>query len=74
MTMQKINDCYIADDFERCDSDAVYELHDGSKWKLVSYIYSYTYKYRPRARVWRDDGRYYLEIDGVREKIEVREI
>ena len=37
MAMQKIKDCYIVDDFEGWDGDAVYELDDGSKWELVSY-------------------------------------
>ncbi len=72
--MQKIKDSYTVDDLEGWDGDAVYELDGGSKWELVSYTYSYTYKYRPRARVWRDGSRHYLEIDGVREKNEVRDI
>ena len=72
--MQKYKDSYITDEFEGWDGDAVYELDDGSKWKLASYTYSYSYSYRPRAKIWRDGGRYYLEVETMSDKQEVNEV
>lgn len=72
--MQKHKESYITDEFDGWDGDKVYELDDGSKWELVSYTYSYSYSYRPKAIVWRDGGRYYLEVANMPEKQEVREV
>ena len=72
--MQKYKDTYISDEFEGWDGDTVYELDDGSKWKLVSYAYSYTYSYHPKAIIWRDGGRYYLEVANMPDKQEVRQM
>ena len=54
--------------------DTVSELDDGSKWELVSYTYSYSYSYRPRAFIWRDGGRYFLEVQNMKDKQKVREM
>jgi hypothetical protein len=72
--MQKYKDLCISGDFEGWDGDTVYKLDDGSKWELVSYNYSYSYSYRPRAIIWRDGGRYYLEVQNMNDKKEVREV
>ena len=74
MKMQKHKDSYITGDFEGWDGDAVYELDDGSTWELVSYTYSYSYSYRPRAIIWRDGGRFFLEVQNMSDKQEVREV
>jgi len=72
--VQKYKNSCIADEFEGWNEDAVYELDDGSKWKLISYKYSYMYHYRPKAIIWRDGERYFLEVDGISEKQEVQEV
>ncbi|QFU22896.1 hypothetical protein FM038_012580 [Shewanella eurypsychrophilus] len=72
--MQKFKDTYIEDEFEGWDGDTIYKLDDGSKWELISYTYSYSYTYRPKAMIWRDGGRYYLEVVGMPDKQEVREV
>jgi len=72
--MQKYKDSHISGDFEGWDGDCIYELDDGSKWELASYKYSYSYNYRPRAIIWRDCGRYYLEVANMSDKQEVREV
>lgn len=72
--MQKYKETCIADDFEGWDGDTIYELDDGTKWELASYSYSYTYSFRPRAIIWRDGGRYLLEVQGMNDKQEVREV
>ena len=72
--MQKYKESYIAEEFEGWDGDTVYELDDGSKWELASYTYSYSYSYRPKAIIWREGGRYYLEVATMKDKQEVREV
>jgi len=72
--MQKYKDTYISDEFEGWDGDTIYELDDGTNWELVSYVYSYSYSYRPQATIWRDGGRYYLEVENMSDKQEVRQV
>lgn len=70
--MEVIFDGRIEDEFEGWDGDKVYELTNGSKWELCSYKYKYIYKYRPKARILGDGGSYYLEVEGLDEKVRVR--
>ena len=72
--MEKHKDSYITGDFEGWDGDKIQELDDGSKWELVPSSYSYSYSYRPRAIIWRDGGRYFLEVQNMNDKQEVREV
>ncbi|MFT6909502.1 MAG: hypothetical protein ACJAS1_006223 [Oleiphilaceae bacterium] len=72
--MQKCKDSYIYAEFEGWDVDFIYELDDGSKWELTSNTYSIYYSYRPKAIVWRDGGRYYLEVANMSGKQEVRQV
>jgi hypothetical protein len=43
-------------------------------WRQDEYKYLYHYAYMPKARVVVEGGRYFLEVDGVRERIAVREV
>ncbi len=61
----------IANDFNGWDGDAIFELTDGSRWQQKKYKYKYKYKHRPKAKIWKDGSRYYLEVDCMNEKIEV---
>jgi hypothetical protein len=62
----------ISGEFEGWDGDSVYKLDNGQKWQQVTYQYKYVYKYRPRVKIWQDGGRYYMEVEGDTEMIEVR--
>jgi len=64
-------DSYIVDDFEGWDGDAVYELDNGTKWRLAHYKYEYHYIYRPKAKIWQSGTKYFLEVEGMDEKVEV---
>lgn len=70
--MQIYIDSNISGVFEGWDGGKVYELDDGSKWELASYTYSYSYSYRPKAVVWQDGGRYFLDVESMSDKQEVR--
>ena len=69
-----ITDSRIDGDFEGWDGDRVFELPNGQKWQQVRYRYRYRYRYSPRARVYNKGGRYYLEVEGMDEAIEVRRV
>ena len=72
--MQKYKDTYIEDEFEGWDGDTTYVLDDGSRWELVNYTYSYSFSYRPKAIIWREGGRYYLEVAGMQDKQQGQEV
>jgi len=67
-------DSYIESEFEGWDDDKIFKLDNGTKWKLASYRYSYKYAYRPKAKIWSNGGSYYLEVDGMNEKVEVNQL
>jgi hypothetical protein len=64
----------INDNFHGWDGDNYYELANGQVWQQVHYEYSYHYAYRPRARILQDGARYYLEVEGMSDAIEVRRV
>lgn len=72
--MHKYTSSYIRGDFYGWRGDAVYELEDKSRWQLVAYSYDTQYVHRPKARVWHERGRYYLEVEGMDERKEVRRV
>ena len=67
-------DSYIENEFEGWDNDKIFKLDNGTKWELASYKYAYNYAYRPRAKIWRNGGTYYLEVEGMNEKVHVNQL
>jgi hypothetical protein len=51
--------------------DTMFEFYGGGKWRQNEYKYSYHYAYMPQARVTDDRGAYRLEVDGIRDSVEV---
>ena len=72
--MQLKYDSRIAGEFNGFNGDAVFELTNGSKWQQAKYKYKYKYKHRPKAKIWKDGSRYYIEVDCMREMIQVRRV
>lgn len=66
------HDAYIDGAFTGWTGRGVYRLTDGSLWQQVNYLYQYQYLYRPEARIISEGGTYYLEVEGMDERIEVR--
>ena len=52
--------------------DTVFEFYGGRKWKQNEYKYNYHYAYMPKAKVTDQGGRYYLEVEGMNDKVEVK--
>lgn len=52
--------------------DTLFEFNSGRTWKQNEYKNQYQYAYRPTARVVQDGGRYYLEVDCMNTRVEVK--
>jgi len=64
----------IAGAFKGWTGRGTYKLVNGQYWQQTTYKYSYRYKYRPTAQVWRDGSRYYLQVDGMSTMVPVRRV
>ncbi|MBD8838872.1 DUF3298 domain-containing protein [Paenibacillus sp. CFBP 13594] len=64
----------IDDDFEGYEEGNLYELANGQIWKQVDYKYSYRYSYRPDVLIYKDGSRYYMKVDGMKDKVQVERI
>lgn len=64
----------IRGEFQGWTGNGVYELENGQRWEQVQYRYRYRYKYRPKATVVRRGGRYFLQVDGMNESIQVNKV
>ncbi|MGW8169866.1 MAG: hypothetical protein ACWGHH_07680 [Sulfurovaceae bacterium] len=54
--------------------DTVFQFYGGRSWKQNEYKYYYHYAYMPYAKVVDNGGRYYLEVEGMNEKVEVKRV
>ncbi|MGV2887139.1 DUF3298 domain-containing protein [Paenibacillus taichungensis] len=64
----------IDDDFEGYDDGNLYELSNGQIWKQVEYKYTYSYSYRPDVVIYKDGSRYYMQVEGMTDKVQVERI
>jgi hypothetical protein len=62
----------IVGKFRGWERDKIYKLEDGSKWEQVGLLFKYRFWYQPKAKVWRDESKYYLDVEGMDEQVEVR--
>ncbi len=69
--MRRVTTSRIAGPFWGWLGRAAYELENGEIWKQVHYKYQYFHAQRPRATVWHDGSRYYLDVAGMEDRIEV---
>ncbi len=54
------------------DTDRVFTFYgSGRKWRQAEYKYLYHYAYMPNVRVVERGGRFYLEVDRVRDSVAV---
>ena len=56
------------------NNDVVFEFFGGRKWKQDEYKYNYSYSYMPRAKIIEDRGQFYLDVDGMNEKVKVKQV
>lgn len=70
--MEIVTESKIDGTFTGWSDDSYYTLVNGQVWQQVHSKYGYHYAYRPTARVLRDGAKYFLQVDGVNEMVEVR--
>lgn len=61
-------------EFTGWSGETLFEFTNGQIWKQTRYQYRYWYKYRPRASIFSDGSRHFLQVDGRDEMIEVRRV
>ena len=61
-------------EFEGFDGDKVFTFVGGEQWRQAVYKYKYRYKYRPKVKLWKDGSKYFLEVEGMNEMIQVRRL
>lgn len=70
--MELVAESKISGAFTGWHQDAVFELVNGQIWQQKRYKYRYKYRYRPNAKIWKDGTKYYIEVDGMQDMIEVK--
>lgn len=64
----------IDGNFNGWEGDTVVKLENGQVWQQVDFKFKFAFKFRPKVLVFRDGGNYYMIIEGVNDKIKVRQI
>jgi hypothetical protein len=56
------------------DNKTVFKFFGGQKWQQNEYNYNYFYAYMPNAKVIDESGQYYLVVEGMNDKVAVKQI
>lgn len=72
--MEKVTESTIAGQFRGWKGRGAYKLRNGEIWKQVQYKHKYIYNIvtSPKAVIWRDGAKYFLEVEGMDDKVEVK--
>lgn len=54
--------------------ETLFELTNGRVFKQDEYKYHYSYMYRPNVKVYQEGSTYYLEVEGMDERVQVKKI
>lgn len=55
------------------NKDTIFEFYGGRKWKQNEYKYNYHYFYMPKAKVVSEGGDTYLVVEGMSDKVLVKQ-
>lgn len=58
--------------FEGFNEGNIYKLDNGQLWEQTDFKYKYSYKYRPAVTIYKDGSAYYMKVDGVDGKAQVK--
>jgi hypothetical protein len=64
----------IKGSFKGWNRNHIFELINGTIWLQIKYKYQYKYRYRPEAIIFRDGSKYYIQVEGMNDMIEVKKI
>ena len=62
----------INKEFYGFDDNMFFKLDNGQIWIQSRYKYRYMYKYRPNVNILRECGRFYIQVEGMDEVVEVK--
>lgn len=72
--MRLIKEIKLEGFFDGFGENKIFTLVSGEKFQQAKYKYKYHYAYRPNVKVFEDGGKYYLDIAGMGEVIEVKRV
>ncbi|WP_226035409.1 hypothetical protein [Aquibacillus saliphilus] len=72
--MSNIIESQIDGTFYGWSGDTLFKLTNGQYWVQSNYAYNYHYAYRPHVQIIEKVNRYYLEVEGMNNSIEVRKL
>jgi len=64
----------IDDEFEGYDYGNVYKLRNGQIWQQTGSRYRYRYKYAPDVIIFRRDGSYHMQVEGMDDSVAVERL
>lgn len=68
---QSVIQSRIDGEFNGWDGSTIFPLQNGQVWQQATYAYRYHYAYMPRVTIHREGSRYLMQVEGVRDSIEV---
>jgi hypothetical protein len=68
----EVIDSQIYGEFTGWDGETIFRLMNGQIWQQTSYSYTYHYAFMPKVLIFRADGGYIMQVDGIQERISVR--
>jgi hypothetical protein len=74
--MNILLEAHIKGAFTGWSQDKVFVLDHGfhKKWQQVDSNYQFRQIYRPKAKVLQDGAKYYLEVEGMDDMVEVKRV
>ena len=64
----------IEGEFTGWEGETIFKLDNGQIWQQAQYAYRYHYAYRPRVTIVMVDGAYEMMVEGVTDRIRVRQL
>jgi hypothetical protein len=52
----------------------IFEFADGQKWRQNENKFLHHYAFNPEAQIFQKEGKYYLEVKGVSEPVEIKRL
>lgn len=64
----------VAGHFQGFETNQVLHLQNGDTWQQDAVKNRYSYRYRPKATLWQEANRYYIDIEGMHELVQVHRL
>jgi len=60
--------------FSGWDGETIFKLSNGQIWQQSAYAYTYRYAYRPKVLIFKTDGGYQMQVEGVDQRVRVKRL